>query len=256
MTDHPAEADFSSVIQRRKKRPQYYPPATFETTTYALGSGTGYQTSGGGLGPGDEEPWTSVSGAKEQPVDKFRRLRYEMEELEKELEDSAGARSSKQAEGDAKSEESAAPDGLMDQLSSLRAQLTTMEERNLHGLPSSSWHIETKRLLERLSTQDDPTERHKGDLGGQVQTEGKIDTAAVGGAARYAELDKRLAGLEELIGVKDTLVDEVSRGRDGDSASRLTWTFLAPRPRAFLVRYCPHLHASNTSSLCSPTPGT
>lgn len=199
--------DFSSAIQRRKKIPQYYPAPTFETTSYALGSGTGYKTSGGGLGPGDEDPWTNVS-SKENPVDRYRRLRYEVEELEKEVGSSrneAVPRNGQPGEGVREEE---IPADLMMQLTALKGQLTSFDERAFlqREHVSSSWTIETKKMLDRLSSNNAASQT----AGGKSQPESQTEGSGSGSSTQLADLDKRLANLEELIGVRDALVDEVS----------------------------------------------
>lgn len=202
-------ADFSSVIQRRKKVPPYYPPTTFETTSYALGSGTGYKTSGGELGTGDEDPWTKVS-AKESPIDRYRRLRYEFEELEKEvsLSNSGGGPIIVQPDEGMKEEE--IPAGLLPQLTALKRQLASFDERVLQEEEvSSSWTIETKRLLDTLSSNNAIRGPNQA-AGEKSQTEAHTRGIDGGNGTHIVELDKRLAGLEELIGVRDALVDEVS----------------------------------------------
>ncbi|UZJ51012.1 hypothetical protein CBS101457_000332 [Exobasidium rhododendri] len=181
--------DFSSAIHKRKKRPQYYPPATFETTTYELGSGTGYRTSG------------------ERPVDKFRRLRFEMEELEKELKEGSSSRG---IEGEKTGKEEEASSGLMQQLLALRGNLTILEDQEVHtdassSSVSSSWERETRRLLEKLSVQG-------GGAAVEVAKEGEakevLRRSAGGDASMVAAWDRRLSGLEDLIGVKDAMSDE------------------------------------------------
>ncbi|PWN32089.1 uncharacterized protein FA14DRAFT_162350 [Meira miltonrushii] len=199
--------DFSSSIQRRKKKADYYPrtAATFETTTYSLGSGSGYkaqqETERG------ETPWRQV-GEKESSLDRFRRLRFELEELEKEVQGEKPEQSQSKGEGDKDSHED-----LLPQLKALRQQLAGLNESGAIGQSDQQSdaikiQAEARRLLQQLSiaskAKDDAGQR--GSDGTREQT--KDDEAPTSEMVKLSDLDHRLAGLESLIGIQDALQSE------------------------------------------------
>jgi hypothetical protein len=142
-----------------------------------------------------------------------------MEELEKELKEGALTKDDLKSDGGDKAEkEEGLPSGFMLQLSTLRDQLVYLEEQGLHAEASStspSWTVETRKLITRLSDHSGRTADVESKE--EVQEVLPVDAAALAGrggdSSKFAALDNRLAGLEELIGVKDAMADEVSVGR-------------------------------------------
>jgi hypothetical protein len=147
---------------------------------------------------------------KETPVDRYRRLRYEVDELEKELQSQNGNNSGTPDRKEDKEEgEDQVPAGLMLQVSSLKGQLASIDDHDSRGeAMSTSWNIETRRLLDQLSLQSMSKGRDT-----TVEDNGTLPpkgASSSGESARLAEVDRRLADLETLVGVRDAFADEVS----------------------------------------------
>jgi nuclear migration protein JNM1 len=206
--------DFTTAIHRRRKDKQSFYPrtaATLETNTYLLGSGTGYRSANDGTGDdGDlekDDNWIRIRGT-ESMVDRFRRLRFETEELEKDLQINRGSTK----EGEIEDGEDAGPgqNELLPQLQFLREQLEGIQHIGqlsamAQKTDTGKWQSQTKRLLAKL---------------GEVQSNGQVRAGAAeaAGAANDAEisnesahkreLDGRLVVLEALIGVESASQDE------------------------------------------------
>lgn len=199
--------DFSSSIQRRKKKADYYPrtAATFETTTYSLGSGSGYKAQQGTEQA--ETSWRQV-GEKESSLDRFRRLRFELEELEKEVQGEKSDQSQSKVE-DAKNSH----EDLLPQLKALRQQLAGLNESSAIGQSDQQSdaikvQAEARRLLQQLSIaskgRDSAAQREAG-ASREDKQEGEVPASEM---VKLTDLDHRLAGLESLIGIQDAMQSE------------------------------------------------
>lgn len=168
-----------------------------------------------------------VSDEREPPTDRFRRLRYEIEELEQELQQRPKSTDGQLQNdtGDANTsarvkEPVVGSDGqqasLLGQLHSLRDHMGRLEAKEAlqSGLSQSGaeyWQKEARRLLEELSKSSKVAEHSSSGAVGKnaiVSKEGG-ESATV----QTAGLDRRLAGLEELVGIRAALQDEVSLGK-------------------------------------------
>lgn len=194
---HVAVTDFTMSIHRQRKKADYYPrpAATFETHTYTLGSGRGYKqddTAGAG------DPWVSVTGGKETPLDRFRRLRFEMEELEAELKQEHEQR-----------DQADTPSDLLDQLGSLRSQMSELQvARNAQeGVGREWWGSEARRLLESLQSTGSLQSTPKGDEVTGEQSK-SLARPMESQETQIEAFDERLVQLEELVGIRDALHDE------------------------------------------------
>lgn len=202
--------DFSSSIHKRKKKAEYYPrtAATFESTTYSLGSGTGYKVQ---QGDGQSElTWYQV-GEKEPPLDRFRRLRFELEELEKEVQGATVADSHSKNES-MQAEQGDILHDLLPQLKTLRQQLVGLNEsaaigQNDQQSDSIKLQAEARKLLQQLNLSSAKSiEVKMGTENRQEGAEAEVSTSSE--MVKLSDLDHRLAGLESLIGIQDALQSE------------------------------------------------
>lgn len=200
--------DFSSSIHRRKKKADYYPrtAATFETTTYSLGSGSGYRAQQDS--EQTETSWRQV-GEKESSLDRFRRLRFELEELEKEVQSEKVDQS--QPEGGIAQKDS--HEDLLPQLKALRQQLAGLNESGAlrqsdQQSDASKLQAETRKLLQQLSIASKPNEITTQEGTDVKREEGHDEGASASEMVKLSDLDHRLAGLESLIGIQDALQSE------------------------------------------------
>lgn len=145
----------------------------------------------------------------------------EMDEVETELQSAPSSSGSKNggSEGDDGQDATAvAPATLLGQLKSLRGQLGQLDERasqaadvGLDAAASQKWEREARKLLESLSSisidsrKGTSSNAQAADEGGQVAKAGQVD----GEGVKMASLDRRLAGLEDLVGIRDAAQDEV-----------------------------------------------
>lgn len=216
--------DFSPAIHRRRKKEQYYPPPSkaMEATRYELGYGF-RATSGEDEAERGEEGFQEVKKTtKESTLDRLRRLRIEMDEVESELQESATGSKSESVgpdQGQAHKkdgENERASLSLLVQLKSLRGQLGQLDQRasqaadvGLDAAASQRWEREARKLLESLSSierREDLTKSSHANVDDGDSQPIKLDSEGV----KMASLDRRLAGLEDLVGIRDAAQDDVS----------------------------------------------
>ncbi|KDN47563.1 hypothetical protein K437DRAFT_255840 [Tilletiaria anomala UBC 951] len=214
-------ADFSGTLKRKPRAAaQIYPvTASFETETYEL---AGYSSTNG-LRDG--------AGPSESRVDKLRRLRWEIEELEREVFASASASTSgtgiAAGEGDESERQAAAkggqrkdkdvvpPAAILEQLAGLSSSLSRVEaaaaSANRAG-ERNEWADATRELIRSLdgvrvgsTTSSSDT---KDAVGGEAQGSAAATALQEGTTLPLPQLEGKVVELEKFVGVRDILMDE------------------------------------------------